>query len=60
MQRQSLRIRSYRSFRVDDRLPADAAERLRKIETFQALRAEGCSEASALKAIGWSQSAYCR
>ena len=60
MQRHSLRIRSYRSFRVDDSLPADAAERLHKIETFQALRAEGCREKTALAAIGWSRSKYYR
>ena len=60
MQIQSLRIKAYRSFRIDDTTPADAFERLGKIETYQALRAEGCSEATALHAIGWSRSAYYR
>ena len=46
MQIQSLRIKSYRSFRIDDTTPAEAFERLRKIETYQALRAEGCGEAA--------------
>ncbi len=60
MQIQSLRIKSYRSFRIDDTTPAEAFERLRKIETYQELRAEGCSEATALRAIGWSRPAYFR
>ena len=60
MQIQSLRIKSYRSFRIDDTTPAEAFERLRKIETYQALRAEGCGEAAALRAIGWSRAAYFR
>ena len=55
MQIKSLRIKSYRSFRIDDTTPADAFERLRKIETYRALRAEGCSEPTALRAIGWSR-----
>ena len=60
MQIQSLRIKSYRSFRIDDTTPKEAFERLGKIATYQELRAEGCSEATALRAIGWSRSAYFR
>ena len=60
MQIQSLRIKSYRSFRIDDTTPAEAFERLRKIETYRELRAEGCGEAAALRAIGWSRAAYFR
>ena len=60
MQIQSARIRSYRSFKVNDTTPAEAVERLRKIETVQALRTEECSEATALRAVGWSRSTYCR
>ena len=60
MQIQSLRIKSYRSFRIDDTTPAEAFERLRKIETYRELRAEGCSEAAALRAIGWSRAAHFR
>ena len=60
MQIKSLRIQSYRSFRIDDTTPAHAFERLRKIETYRALRAEGCSEPTALRAIGWSRAAYFR
>ena len=60
MQIQSLRIKAYRSFRIDDTTPANAFERLDRIETYQALRAEGCSEATALRAVGLSRSAYYR
>ncbi len=60
MQIQSLRIRSYRSFRIDDTTPKDAFERLRKIQTYRKLRAEGCCEATALQAVGFSRAAYYR
>lgn len=60
MQIKSLRIKSYRSFKVDDTTPAEAVERLRRIETYRDLRAEGCSEAAALRAVGWSRSTYFR
>ena len=49
MQIKSLRIQSCRSFRIDDTTPAGAFERRRKIETYRALRAEGCSEPTALR-----------
>lgn len=51
---------SYRTLSIDDTTPADAFERLSKIDTYRELRAEGCSEAAALRAIGWSRSAYYR
>lgn len=54
MQIKSLGIKR---LRFDDTTPADAFERLSKIETYRELRAEGCSEAAALRAIGWSRSA---
>lgn len=57
MQIKSLGIKR---LRLDDTTPADAFERLAKIETYRELRAEGCSEAAALRAIGWSRSAYYR
>ena len=57
MQIKSLGIRR---LRIDDTTPPDAFERLRKIETFRELRAEGCSEAAALRAIGWSRATYYR
>ena len=55
MRIKSLRIKSHRSFKVNDTTPADAFDRLRRIETVQALRAEGCSEATALLAVNWSR-----
>ena len=57
MQIKSLGIKR---LRLDDTTPADAFERLSKIETYRELRAEGCSEAAALRAVGWSRSAYYR
>ena len=60
MQIKSLRVKSYRSFKVNDTLPSEAADRLRRLELFQTLRGEGCSEATALKAVGWSRATYYR
>lgn len=51
---------TYRNLRIDDTTPKDAFERLRKIETYRELRAEGCGEATALRAIGWSRATYYR
>ena len=60
MQIKSLRTKSYRSFRIDDTTPADAFDRLRRIETYQALHAEGCSLATALRAVDWPRATYFR
>ncbi len=60
MQIKSLRVKSYRSFKVNDMLPAEAADRLRRLDLFQTLRGEGCSEATALKAVGWSRATLYR
>lgn len=38
MQIKSPRVKSYRSFQVNDTLPADACERLRRPDLFQTLR----------------------
>ena len=43
MQIKSLRTKSYRSFNVNDTTPADAFDRLRRIETVRALLAEDCT-----------------
>jgi len=52
MQIKSLRIKSYRSWKVNDiALSEIARDRLRKIQTFDQLRSEGCSEKTALNAI---------
>ena len=60
MQVQSPRIPSYRRFKVDDTLPAAAVKRRHKLETYRDLRAEGCSQQTALRAIGWSRPTYFR
>ena len=53
---ESMRARSYRSFKVDGaELPAPARERLLAIRRFQELRAAGCAEQAALKEIGVSR-----
>lgn len=58
--RRPLRIKSYRSFKVDETTPPEALERLRRLETFDVLRWEGCSEAVAPRAVGWSRATHCR
>ena len=57
---ESMRARSYRSIKVDETTPQEAAERLRKLELYARLRAEGCSEPTALDAVGWSRATYYR
>ena len=53
---ESMRTRSYRSFKVDDaELPAAARERLLAIRRFDELRKAGCREQAALKEIGVSR-----
>lgn len=61
MQIKSLRIKSYRSWRVDDR-PMDETgqKRYQKISLYRQLRQEGCSEKSALQAIGVSRASCYR
>lgn len=55
---ESMRARSYRSIKVGETTPQEAAERLRKPELYARLRAEGCSEPAVLDAVGWSQATY--
>ena len=53
---ESMRTRSYRSFKVDGaELPAPARERLLAIRRFEGLRAAGCAEQAALEEIGVSR-----
>ena len=52
---ESMRIRSYRSFKVDEHVPAQAAERYRTLRAYQRLRLAGCSETGALTHIGISR-----
>lgn len=61
MQIKSARIKSYRSWRIDDRTFSKVAkERRKKLDLFAKLRADGCSEAIALEAIETSRSTYFR
>lgn len=60
MQIKNLRLKAYRSWVVDDTTPPQAAQRLRKLDVYASLRAEGCSETTALEAIGWSRATYYR
>ena len=56
----SLRLRSHRSFKVDENVPPAAVARLRKIEAFDRLRAAGCNETAALEHIGVGRSTMYR
>lgn len=60
MQIKSLRIKSYRSWRINDRSSPEALERLRKLELHERLRQRGMPPDLALEAIGWSRSAFYR
>ncbi len=60
MQFYSKRHISYRAIQVDEVTPPDAFDRLRKIKMYLRLRSEGCSEATALDAIGWSRATLYR
>ena len=60
MQIKSLRIKSYRSWRIDDNTGAAALGRLKQLEWVATLREEGCSEATALAVTGWSRATYYR
>ncbi len=52
---ESMRVRSYRSFKVDDRIPEGAAERYRTLKAYRRLREAGCGEAVALEQLGISR-----
>lgn len=61
MQIKSLRLLSYRSWQVDDSVLSDVAQqREAKIKLFKKLRAEGCSESTALEAIATPRSTFYR
>ena len=60
MQTHSLRIKSYRSWAVNDTATPEAIERLRKLELYDKLQQEVCSQATCLEAIDWSKSTYYR
>ena len=58
MQIKSLRIKSYRSWRMDDNTSAEALGRLKQLEWVERLRREGCSEATSPAVVGWSRATY--
>ena len=60
MQIKSLRVRSYRSWCVDDTTPPKAVERLKKLEKVLLLREEGCSLETALAVVEWSKATFYR
>jgi len=60
MQIESLRIKSYRSWKVDEVSGPKAHARLWRLEKFAEMRADGCSEALSLEMIGWSRATYHR
>jgi putative transposase len=61
MQFKSLRIKSYRSWRVNETaISSKAKEREHKILLYQKLKAEGCSESTALEAIQASRATLYR
>ncbi len=49
---ESMRIKSYRSFKVAEHVPAAAAQRYRTLKAYDRLRAAGCNEAVALEQLG--------
>lgn len=51
----SMRIRSYRSFKVDEHIPEAAAERYRTLQAYRRLRIAVCGEAGALAHVGISR-----
>jgi transposase InsO family protein len=61
MQIKSLRIKSYRSWKINDTILSEIArERLRKIQIYDQLRTEGCSEKTALNAVQIARSTLFR
>ena len=55
MNMKSMRIRSYRSFKVDEHVSPEAAERYRTLSAYRSLRDSGCDEAGALAHVGISR-----
>jgi len=60
MQIESMRVIPHRSWKVDDVSGPEARERLWRLEQFDKMRADGCSEALSLEMIGWSRATYYR
>lgn len=61
MQIKSLRLISYRSWRIDETiLSPKAQEKEKKLKQYEQLREEGCSEKTALAVVGISRPTYFR
>jgi len=61
MQIKSLRIKSYRSWRIDETIISESTKhKMNKIILYEKLRARGCSELIALEAITTSRSTFFR
>lgn len=60
MQIISLRIKSYRSWAIDDTTPTEAVERLKKLDHYHSLREQGVGEELALNIIEWSRATFFR
>jgi len=61
MQIKSARIKSYRSWRIDERVFSETAKNRReKLDLFNKLRKEGCTEETALEVIKVSRATYFR
>lgn len=61
MQIKSLRLISYRSWRIDETiLSKEALEKEKKLKQYERLREEGCSEKTALETVGFSRATYFR
>ena len=60
MQIKSLRIIAYRSWVIDDTTPAEAVERLKKLDHYYQIREHGAPETVALEVIGWSRATFFR
>ena len=55
MQIKSLRLKSSNSFPVANTESEEASVRLKKLELFDQLKAQGCSVTLSLQAIAWSK-----
>ena len=60
MQIRSLRIKSYRSWRVNDSATPQTIERLKQLEQYDELCAYDVPQSVALRNIGWSRATYYR
>ena len=60
MQIQSLRIKSYRSWRVADTASEQAIARMKQLELYDTLKSEGLRASLCLQAIGGSKAKYYR